>query len=668
MVGTAVSAAWELKQGRVDLVGMLLTSAGLIVAVWSGWPARAALRHQETDTSQMAKRLADQILEAETRERARLLGDATAIDVRFILRPAPAHNATGADPDGQLSRVVDYYRALRPGRLVITGKAGSGKTVLAIELLLALLEVRGPDDPVPVRISLTSWTALSTDPATSAGTGTGDAVRAWIRAHLVDTINLPVTALRALVDGGMILPVLDGLDEMDPTDPPNLASGAPAPQTPRAKRALEELNAYQHGTKRASLILTSRSAIYDALGARARDTARVEIAPLGTARARAFILSRAAHDDPHPWHDVLDALDLNPSGPLARVLSTPWRLTMAVTVHEQRNEHGALLYPPRLLLSPALDTEPALRNHLIHLFLQTTATANPRPPGGPDPHHVHAWLRVLARYLEDNTNNPRTLHGRTLSGTDLVPHELWPLAGDRRVRAAHALLTGAFGTAAIIGLWIPGAGSTPAGRIVATVAFVLMSALGAIHAWWKVWAAPAWFDLEGLRTTKRRRRAALSLVVALALGSLVGLELGFLFGLAAGLAIALLGWLRAAANGSEDNATRLVDPRDLPRANLVVTLVLGLVGGLSLGLICALLSEPGFGLMVGFAYALMVGIAGSRGIVFLMCVRRGPHRLPWRLGRFLNWATEAGLLRVAGTAYQFRHRELQEWLARTPPP
>ena len=39
------------------------------------------------------------------------------------------------------------------------------------------------------------------------------------------------------------------------------------------------------------------------------------------------------------------------------------------------------------------------------------------------------------------------------------------------------------------------------------------------------------------------------------------------------------------------------------------------------------------------------------------------HWLPWRFGRFLHWCYEAGLIRVAGISYQFRHRELQDYLA-----
>jgi hypothetical protein len=36
--------------------------------------------------------------------------------------------------------------------------------------------------------------------------------------------------------------------------------------------------------------------------------------------------------------------------------------------------------------------------------------------------------------------------------------------------------------------------------------------------------------------------------------------------------------------------------------------------------------------------------------------------LPQRVGHFLDWAYDANLLRMSGTAAQFRHRELQAWL------
>jgi hypothetical protein len=37
-------------------------------------------------------------------------------------------------------------------------------------------------------------------------------------------------------------------------------------------------------------------------------------------------------------------------------------------------------------------------------------------------------------------------------------------------------------------------------------------------------------------------------------------------------------------------------------------------------------------------------------------------QLPIRFGRFLDWAHGAGVLRIAGNAYQFRHIEIRNWL------
>ncbi len=49
------------------------------------------------------------------------------------------------------------------------------------------------------------------------------------------------------------------------------------------------------------------------------------------------------------------------------------------------------------------------------------------------------------------------------------------------------------------------------------------------------------------------------------------------------------------------------------------------------------------------------GRVSRRYIAMLICCR---GKLPWRLGRFMDWANKAGLLKLTGTAYQFRHQEL----------
>ncbi|WP_306971820.1 NACHT domain-containing protein [Streptomyces canus] len=642
--------AWGLpglERGDVDPAGAAIGLMGLAVAGWSLGMSRRGLRHQESDAVAMADRLAQAVLRAETEARTQLLGgDGTTIDVRFDFRPAAARNAAGADVEGQLSEVVNYYRRLRPGRLVITGAPGTGKTVLALELLLALLEERRPEDPVPVRLPLASWDLLSashlgTGPSTGAGHDPGAAVRmvrAWVCRHLVDTYRgISPTAAEALMDAGLILPVLDGLDEMDAGDTPGYGS--------RARQALDVLNAFQRGRAKANLVLTCRSGQYqvlEALEVWAQDSARVEIGQISPDQARLFIQQRVG--SPARWQGVLDTLDQAPSSPLARALSTPWRLTMAVTVYEQRDLDGAYLHSPQDLIRPELSSDQAVRDHLLKLFLQDATARHRAPRSDYTPDQVRAWLGVLAAYLNTNAATGRTVAGRTLSGTDLILHELWPVAGSRRPRIAHlALLAGVFLGGSALGMW--GFGIELSGGAALAMA-VALPALGVTYA--EAWPVPSRLDLGKLRTPGGRRTAAFWLVDTL-MGPIA--------------AVTLL-------PGGSEGTLSVVDPRVLVRINLTS----GLVAGLGTGFMFVLwATEFATGnapttlwIVVTITLAMaagLVGNAGMRYIALLLCTRLGPRALPWRLARFLQWATNAGLLRGAGIAHQFRHRELQDWLA-----
>ncbi|MEU3729805.1 NACHT domain-containing protein [Streptomyces sp. NPDC033538] len=712
----AALAIWLLNRepggDALDGTGLLIALPGLFVALWSAYMALSVLRIQAPDTTALSALLARQVTLAETRERTRLLGDVgTPIDVRFTLRPAPAHNAAGAAPQGSLSEVIDYYRRLRPGRLVITGAAGSGKTVLAIELLLALVEDRGPRDPVPVRMSLASWTRM---PTATTSRDIGDAVRMWMRRHLMDTFQLSRAAATALVEDGLILPVLDGLDEMD-------GGGGDAP---RARRAMRELDAYRYGRPRAGMILTSRSAAYDALGTHARDTARVEIAPVSAARAHAFISTHT--QDPARWHDVLRELDTAPAGPLAQGLSTPWRLTMAVTLYEQRDPAtGNHPHTPADLLVPARTGAEAVRDHLVDLFLHHAATGHLPPPGRMTQPQVHARLHVLARHLEDNMGGTRVIQSRALSGIDLIPHELWPLVGNRRVRAAQVLLYLAIAALVIaIGMRFlssdvdhyMGFRDIPDRelfiKLLAMLAPILL--FGVVQAWVRVWPSTHRLGPPSLRSPRDWGRAVTRLIsgattgflIAVAVGSIIlsiinvsdgnfhfeldrywlwernlapmFVAVGVLFGIPAGFMFGLVGGV------FRKEVSEVGDPRRLIRDDLLValiTVVLSLAPSFLLGFVSVpdipVLRDASFGYMLfvplaGVLALVTVGLASVpasvRYIVFLLFTRFGRHRLPWRLGRFLHWATQVGIMRTAGTAYQFRHRELQDWLAHRPAP
>ncbi|WP_245703717.1 NACHT domain-containing protein [Streptomyces lushanensis] len=647
---------------------MAIGLTALAVSVWTGWLTVRSLRWQEAASAEVAERLAVEVLDAERAAGRQLLGDHDkAIDIRFTHLPAPAHNADDAGAEGRLEEVAEYYRLLQPRRLVITGAPGAGKTVLAVQLMLRLLETRMAQDPVPVRLSLASW-------------NTEQPVDEWIARHLVDAYRLSVTAAEALVKARRVLPVLDGLDEMDADPDPGYAS--------RAGRAVRAFNAYQQSTGKAGLVLTCRSRAHEALAAAgvwAHDAARVEIRPVDPDSVQRFLRDRV--DDPARWSPVREALAQDPHGPLATGLSTPWRLTLAVTVYEERLPDGTYRRHPRTLPGLALDTSEAVGKHLLGLLIPAAAARRPAPRGAVyTTDEVRAWLAMLAAYLQQNAITGRQVGGRLLSGTDIVLHELWPLAGTRLPRAVSTALVAALstvGSAALL-LLLP-----PTGTSLITYFIVGVVALGSVlttcTAWRDVWPEPVRMDLGRLRTPVGRRHFARAFVLGLASATVAGvvsaITIGSVFGLAFGLTVGLITGL---VTGLASHGTPgVMDPNGVVRNDLAAWLlyslstflVFGFGFSLVFGLVVGLVSLVTVAVVITLASVLMHGprtglSTGNRGmasiryVALLLCTRRwGSRRLPWRLGRFLDWCYGAGLIRVAGIAYQFRHRELQEYLA-----
>ena len=134
---------------------------------------------------------------------------------------------------------------------------------------------------------------------------------------------------RQLVAARMVLPVLDGVDEMDAIEAPAYAS--------RAGQAIRACNAYLDGQQKAAIVLTCRISQYEALE-QARewvhDAARIQLLPVGIPATRSFLTARVT--DQSRWQPVLDRIKQPGNTTLARAISTPWRLTLAATVYDQR--------------------------------------------------------------------------------------------------------------------------------------------------------------------------------------------------------------------------------------------------------------------------------------------------------------------------------------------
>lgn len=158
----------------------------------------------------------------------------------------------------------------------------------------------------------------------------------------------------------------------------------------------------------------------------------------------------------------------------------------------------------------------------------------------------------------------------------------------------------------------------------------------------------------------------------------VGVGSGFvalaLFGFPAGVRTALatgIGFGTLAQFGGESWSPEadLTAPHDGLRRERRSSMLAGLVAGLSAACVASFAPAPLGGLRTGLSFGLVVGTATGlasgalwiRYAVGVWCAKMR-ERLPLPLESFMKWACDSGLLRTAGTAYQFRHRQLQDWL------
>jgi hypothetical protein len=638
---------------------------GLLVAVTALVVAVVGLRRspwEPADSSVLAEDLAARVMELETFQRRQLLGaDHVAIDLSFRVyeqaRSAIVRNSSGPVSGGRLGEIGSFFAGIRYGRVVITGRAGAGKTVLAVELVLALLEDRMPEDAVPVRLALAGW-------------DTDCSFEDWIVDRLVEEYDRHPAVARILVRQGHVIPVLDGLDEMDPW------ASSPA-VAPRARAVLETLNGRFQGRVPAPVVLTCRAEQYElisAAGEGLRDSAWISLEAVTAEQARQYLHERAVHNG---WQPVLDELSRRPQGPLAAALSTPWQLALAATVYAAGRD------PEHLCVRAAAG---GLQVHLLEEFVRASVRLHPEEPGRYDPRAVQEWLGLLAQHLQavPSMLSPRRRDsgpagaGRAdpyppaAPDLDIVPHRLWLLAGPRRVRLVHLGVCGTLVVLAAIGFGLLASLTRPAPPLpfVATAAMVVC--LWGLRQWSQPWPRPRRIVPYRRMRVDAAAAAMVSTLFATVLSILAdrssqlfaGGVVTALGAVAGGVMLIGTAFLGSATSRPADDVERLSDPRRMLRGDLfsgclvatVFSLVVGIGAGVTMGF--------AFGVLLGAVSLLaviLVANAWTRYVILLLCAWR---LLPWRFGTFLDWAYRGGLLRISGNAYQFRHRELQEWLAR----
>lgn len=631
----------------------------------------------------------------------------------------------GGERQGTLSEVAGYYRSLDRRRLIVLGEPGAGKTVLAIQLVLdlaaAVLVVADNTRPlprVPVRLSLPAFDP-GDDMDVAAAKVMSDRLDRWLIRHLVTVFGLRATIAATLVKEGRILPVLDGLDEMDLDDAvPRRAAAViravnypcagevrPVVITCRTSR-YQQLSGRFPSPGQAPPPEQETTSIEGRCEV-AQDATVVGVEPLTTPSVVDYLTYRfpdptdPVHIEPR-WRPIVEWLTANNGGdePLVAALGSPLRLFLAVTAY--RHHTSTPIELTRLASTAEFDD---------HLFARLVpAVLEQHPPTGQQytVAQVTRWLTTLARHLVWQGE-----HGR--SPTDLRLDLLWPAAGWHAPRyAAMAAITTVMSALPAVGVLA----SWPSDML----PFLGAEVLVVVAAW--IAARPTTdlrrLDLSGLRTSVGRRRVGRSLAVGLAAGLVGGLMLATMSATVVGLVGRLMVILKFSAVGvvsalivelSSGPATRpkVIDrPARLVQQGLIHTagsmvaasLVLVLGGevgdGLSAGIVGQLVA--GAGALLGFVFALgpagglatglAVGLNSNTHIVALpfavvalmvglifaakspwprylsaifFLARRG--NLPKRPAVFLDWAYQAGLMRLSGIAVQFRHQEFQTWLA-----
>jgi hypothetical protein len=682
--------------GKANVVGGLAGIAALVGGIWAVWPRKAVVGPESTPVTEDQFRAALAYLARETlsywREQAK---------ARRITTPAPAlvswrwADREAAPPVAEVvgdtsplvlltDRVVselrcDLYEVLpEPGRIVILGGPGAGKTTAMLLLLIDVLAERakvvkaGGDEagvgPVPAWLTLGGW-----NPAAVGLLEYAAAVLDRDYPGLAAYAG-PGTALELLGSGRVAL-FMDGLDE--------IPDGVRGP----ALEAIDRLAA------EARVVVTSRPEEYRSASELHRlwDAAVIDLQPVDLEHACEFLLFQQAGARRAAWEKVVDHMRGHPDGVAARTLRNPLALSLARDTYTHTNAG-----PQALMDFPTSD---ALLKHLLVRSLEVAY------PDSEERAHAVRWLSWIAEKL----NGQRDIRWWDIPGwmTDDDPRLV---RKTRLVVGLAAGLVGGLGAGLLAGLVGGLVGGLVAG-LVGGLVVVLVVGLGAgfvaglvvgrrrypetllVH-----W--PTWLQLKRLVIQGLGVALVGGLVVGLAAGLVVVLVVGLADGLVAGLGAGLAGGLVGGLISVLFNLindwsrpfpmTKASSPSDVHRQDyrrtvvfvlglgLAVGLVVGLVGGLAVGLMGGLAGGLVLGLVGGLAAGLAgglggglaaglvgglvdgFGVASELALMERLWARRGSSV---RFVALLRVAQERQVLRQVGAVYQLRHAELQDLLA-----
>ena len=532
----------------------------------------------------------------------------------------------------------DQYSQLEAGQtLVVLGKRGAGKTSALLLLLLEVLRRRAglPAEkqatfPVPVWVTCGSW-----NPLTASLPGHVATSLARFYPGLLSTECGGKHTSADLVEQGKIVVFLDGLDEM----PPDLQSHALKAIQTRKSGQLES-GAMQGGALR--VILASRTEAYEAaqdkLMVKFKPDRTVELCDVAPADAVTFLSGQSKSNTPgRGWQEVAEHLTAHPDSSLGRALGTPLGLVLARDAQVD----------PRDLISRTAAGARGMINALFEVFLEQSYPEVLR-----DDRRRNDCARQRLAWIADQMDTDRDLAWWDIPNA--VPD------GPMRVLAGAV---GAF-AGGLTGLLIAmryGSGMPWTFGLVMAAVFALVSGiptgLGLMPT-----NEPASLTIRAPRPRDLGRLLGLMLLV----GPVLAVEA---LGSATMLGLNDPIWLVVLAVTSPVGALlmALLDLwrtpiADSPIATPLHTYQADLRAAILRALTIAMAMGPAFGLIGGVTFGLLAQGAAPRLALAQVLERlRGRGNVPFMT--FLEDARNRQVLRQAGTKYQFRHVQLQDYLA-----
>ncbi|WP_285559239.1 hypothetical protein, partial [Actinoplanes regularis] len=545
--------------------------------------------------------------------------------------------------------IVAALRGLPHQQLVVLGVPGAGKSVFGMLLTLGLIRRRTAGEPLPVLLPINVW-----DPG-------AERVDQFVSRRLVEDYRAelsrhgdPHQVAQHVVAHGKVLPILDGLDEM------------PARVHAQAVEAVEAFTA-----PGAPLVVTCRIKEYDRLMKGSRPLSRAAVIELEPVDPNAAIEYLSQDGSDSRWEPVFVELRAHPGGSLARVLSTPLMVALArIAYLDQQTSPAELL---------ALPTGQAVAARLMDAFV-TAAYTGPSSQSGTartyDPQRSRRWLSCLAYHLY--RAGTRDLHWWQIPADLLAVH---PVRARTMVTAAGMAVAAAGGgllgglvvgwpmwwrSAVAAGLMVA-VQQLPDTRRPAVQGYTPSRSASAVEAVahtirrWMRPAAPRRVDRFGYAISGA---LLIWLITAETVVSVAG-------GVTYGLLAALLPPLGMPRWRSRAGFVPTSGPDGLAAASSAIAY--GVTGGAVFAAVAGFvenLSSPvTLGAVADGVYA-GIALAGMGGWTWARF--RLTHGylavqgwLPWRMSAFLTDSCHRGLLRRAGTVYQFRHVLLQDHLADT---